>query len=132
MNIDEINIIYKVNDNKIKLFGNNFVKNNKNNCKLIIDGKEEELKEFYNLGLSSANRNTLEVKLKNITKITNMNNIFNECISLLSLPDISKWNITTVTEYLVNVQHYHQYQIYLNGILQMLLILKRFLQNAHH
>ena len=83
--------IYKVNDNKIKLFGNNFVKNNKNNCKLIIDGKEEELKEFYNLGLSSANRNTLEVKLKNITKITNMNNIFNPLNSLCAGSFIQKY-----------------------------------------
>ena len=131
MNIDEINIIYKVNDNKIKLFGYDFVKNNKNNCKLIIDGKEEELKEFYNLWLSSANRNTLEIKLKNITKITNMNNIFNECISLLSLPDISKWNITTVT----NISGIFSECSTLSSIpdiLQMLLILKGFLQNAHH
>ena len=97
MNKDEISIIYKVNDKKIRLFSNDFVKNNKNNSKMIIDGKEQELKEFYNFSIFSAKRDTLEVKLKNITKITNMSNIFSECSALSSLPDISKWNTTTVT-----------------------------------
>ena len=39
MNIDEINIIYKVKGNEVNLFDCDFVKNNKNNCKLIINGK---------------------------------------------------------------------------------------------
>ena len=53
MNIDEINIKYKIEekDKTINLFGRGFVENNKNNCKLIINGKEKELKEMYNFGL---------------------------------------------------------------------------------
>ena len=40
MNINEINIIYNNNDdNKIQIFGHNFVQRNKNNCKIIINGK---------------------------------------------------------------------------------------------
>ena len=31
-----------------------------------------------------------------ISKVTNMSCIFNECNSLISLPDISKWNISNV------------------------------------
>ena len=96
MNIDEINIIYKVISDSIKLFGEDFVKNNKDNCKLIIDGKEQELKEYYKFGLFGKKKKTLEVKLKNITKI-NMSNIFSGCTSLSSIQDISKWNIRTVT-----------------------------------
>jgi len=47
MNINEINIIYNNNDdNKIKLFGKDFVETNKNNCKIVINGKEDELKEY--------------------------------------------------------------------------------------
>ena len=62
-NIDEITIIYKnkkidnINEelkkemksklgeemSKNKLFGEIFIKNNKNNCKMIINGKEKEL-----------------------------------------------------------------------------------------
>ena len=39
--IAEINIIYDINEgNNINIFGYNFVKNNKNKCKMIIDKKE--------------------------------------------------------------------------------------------
>ena len=44
-------IIYEVEDyNKtIRIFGENFVKNNKNNCKLIINGKEQEIAEYLTI-----------------------------------------------------------------------------------
>jgi len=46
MNINEINTIYNIyDDNKIKLFGHDFVERNKNNCKVIFDGKEDEFKK---------------------------------------------------------------------------------------
>jgi len=35
--------------------------------------------------------------LKGIDHITNMNYIFSECSSLLSLPDLSKWNTINLT-----------------------------------
>ena len=45
MNINEINTIYNINDhNKIKFFGHDFSEKNKNNSKIIINGKEDELK----------------------------------------------------------------------------------------
>ena len=81
MNIDEINIKYKIEekDKAIRLFDTDFVKNNKNNCKLIINGKEKELKEMYNFGLFNAKKDFLEIKLKGITDITDMkrNNRYN-------------------------------------------------------
>ena len=42
--MNELTIIYKIeiNENKIKIFGEDFVKNNKENCKIIIDEKEEK------------------------------------------------------------------------------------------
>ena len=53
MNINVINTIYNIyDDNKIKLFGHDFVERNKNNCKVIFDGKEEELKEYKTLSFS--------------------------------------------------------------------------------
>ena len=41
---DEITILYNIKKSqrkkgKIRIFGTNFVKNNKNKCKIIIDGK---------------------------------------------------------------------------------------------
>ena len=98
MNIDEIKIIYKVKDKEVKLFGEDFVKRNKKNCKLIIDGKEQELKEKYSFGIFSSKKDILEIKLKGITNITNMSEMFRGCKSLSSLPDISKWNTSNVTD----------------------------------
>ena len=46
---DIINIIYKVNDgdSSIKVFGSEFVRNNKSHCRIIYDNNEFELqKEF--------------------------------------------------------------------------------------
>ena len=37
----EINIIYDINEeNNIRIFGSNFVKNNRNICKMVINNKE--------------------------------------------------------------------------------------------
>jgi len=53
MNINEINTIYKIYEyNKIKLFGHDFEERNKKNCKIIIDGKKDELKEYKTLSFS--------------------------------------------------------------------------------
>ena len=93
--ISEINIIYNINKKKelierniniINIFGSEFVKNNKNICKMIIDNKEYELEEKYNI--SNYNNNILQIKLKGIDNLTNMRSIFNGCSLLSSLPDI--------------------------------------------
>jgi len=55
--ISEINIIYDINkkvefiegkENNINIFGSEFVKNNKNICKMIIDNTEYEIIDKYN------------------------------------------------------------------------------------
>ena len=48
---NRITIIYKINNNEdeIRIFGNEFVKNNKKNCKIIYGEKEHELTEFFDL-----------------------------------------------------------------------------------
>ena len=97
MNIDEINIIYKVTNKEVKLFNESFIKKNKNNCKLIINEKEQELKEKYNFGLFSSKKDTLKVILKGITNIINAADMFDNCKSLLALPDIYKWDTSNIT-----------------------------------
>ena len=48
--IQSIIIIYDIKEkNNINIFGYKFVENNKNICKMIIDNKEYELKEKYNI-----------------------------------------------------------------------------------
>ena len=77
---------YKMgNANSIKLFGEDFIKNNKNNCKIIIEKKEQDIIEFLNVNKSEE---LLKIKLKEIKTITNMSYIFSKCKSLISF-DIS-------------------------------------------
>ena len=83
----------KVGD-EINIFGHEFVKNNKNKCKMIIDNKEYEITEKYNI--ENYNNDKLNIKLKGINNITDISYMFYECSSLLSLPDISKWNVNNV------------------------------------
>ena len=108
-NADEITIIYKnkkidnINEeiktdienllgeeiSKNKLFGEKFVRNNKNNCKIIINGKEKELVSFYDIEKLEENE-ILEIKLNGIKNIKNISSMFCGCLSLIKLPDISK------------------------------------------
>ena len=118
---NEITIKYKINHDvdSMKIFGNEFVQNNLNNCKIIINEEEFNLKERYNI--SSNDKEELEIKLKGINKITNFNSMFYGscsltnisefiinnatdmsymfygCSSIVSLPDFSKWNTSNVT-----------------------------------
>ena len=150
-NISEITIIYDINrKNNIRIFGSEFVENNKDICKIIIYNKEYEIIEKYNIKRN--NDNKLRVKLKGINKVSNMSYMFSGCSSLLSLPDISKWNTNNVTNMsymfyncssllslpdiskwktnnvidmssiLVDAHHYYLYLIFQNGILLILLL----------
>ena len=97
--IFEIKIIYNINkenEKNINIFGIDFVENNKNKCKMIIDNKEYKITEKYNV--QNYNNNKLKIKLKGIDNITNMNDMFDACSSLLSLPDFSKWNVNKVSK----------------------------------
>ena len=79
----EINIIYDINkENNIKIFGSEFVENNKNKCKMIIDNKEYEISEIYDV--KSNNNNKLNIKINGINNITDMSYMFNDCLSLTS------------------------------------------------
>ena len=50
-NIIEIKIKYNaINTSELKIFGDIFVENNKDKCKMIINNREEELNTFYDFG----------------------------------------------------------------------------------
>ena len=100
--IDEIIIQHKIeNDSKlgnIQIFGYKFVENNKDKCKMIINGEERELAALYNLKKPQDLNNTIEIRLKGIKNITNMSEMFDYCQRLSSLTDISKWDTKNVTD----------------------------------
>ena len=71
-----------------------FVKNNRNNFYLEIDGKKIKLCEKLNINVYK--ENTLEIKLIETKTITNMKDMFNCCNSLKSVPDILYWDTSNV------------------------------------
>ena len=95
---EEITIQYLIedNDDNIRLFGKFFVDNNKENCKIILDGKEIGLKDTIELNNIHINNNQLEIKLKGIQNVNDMSGLFSNCSYLKSLPDISKWNTSNI------------------------------------
>ena len=97
LSLNKMTIKYIIKDDKkIQLFGGEFIKRNKGKCKLIINGKEEELYQYLdskNLG----NVKYLEIKLLEKKRITDMSKMFCNCMNLYSLPDISHWDTSLVT-----------------------------------
>ena len=107
--LNSMTIIYKIDNdnrayNKLRLFGEEFVKNNKDNCSIIIDGKNQELSEHININEKMRKKGYLEIKLKENKTISNMSHMFcrgieeDDRILLWQIPDISKWNTINVTD----------------------------------
>ena len=69
--LNEITIIYEIRsyNYSVKLFGNDFVKNNINNCYLLIDGQRIKLCEKLVLSQNQKNKKILEIKLIETNKI---------------------------------------------------------------
>ena len=86
-------------NNNIRIFGEKFVKNNKNICYIIYDGKKYELMEYFKINnwRKWMYGEILEIKLIGINNIINASHMFYGCKSLKSLPDISKWDTNNVT-----------------------------------
>ena len=82
--------------NKYKIFGEIFVQNNKDKCKIIIADEKKELCSYLENYHNYLNKDKLEIKLTGINNIIDSSYMFSGCISLISLPDISKWNIIKV------------------------------------
>ena len=92
----ELEYLYNKNKSKskIRLFGNEFVKKNKNNCSLIIDGNIIELTEFYQIENVDKNFN---ISLLKENEITDMSKMFYDCDILSSISNNSKWKTDRVT-----------------------------------
>ncbi len=124
--IDEIELKYKIKEEKnIRIFGDEFISFNKDICKIIINSKEEELCDYYDTeNIKLGEDNVFTIRLKGISKVTNINSIFSFCDTLISIssldininkiiginnlfcgcesldkiPDISKWDIKNITD----------------------------------
>ena len=108
---NKIAISYKIKEGneKIKIFDKQFVKNNKYNSvnnllvpsnwklKIECDGNEYPINDYFELKNYTKSKSVLEIYLKNINCITNMSHMFEDCSSLLLVPDIYKINTSKIT-----------------------------------
>ena len=94
--VTDILIVYKPKkDKKDKtwIFGENFVKNNKDKAKIIFNGNKYELKKFFEDIINNDDINDInEIKLtlRIFEDIIDLSGIFSDCDSLYSFPDDEK------------------------------------------
>ena len=94
-NQQRVKITYNTkSDLKIRLFGEEFVKNNKNNCKLVIDKVEQNLEEFSEDGYE----NELEIELIIYGKLINMKGMFNGCNQIKKINGLSNIDTSNITD----------------------------------
>jgi len=94
-------IKYKINknDEKLKVLGEDFVKINKENCRIIVDNQESELSEYIDLSkYNTSNNDFIEIKLTGINNIKKAYCMFYKCTSLISIPNLDKWETNNVTD----------------------------------
>ena len=97
-NNNQITIKYKKpnNKNKIRIFGKEFVENNKSKCKIEYNDGCHTLREY--IEIKNDKGDFIEIKLNGINDITDLSYMFADCEMLISLSDISKWNVEKVTD----------------------------------
>ena len=92
---NEINLIYCAkNKSKCKLFGYDFVNNNKDNIELIINGKKNNIVNEYEL---KEGENIITLIIKN--KLTNLSYMFNKCSNLQDINDLKYLNVNDVEDF---------------------------------
>ena len=94
LKIEYYNYNYENQSSDIRIFGENFVENNDQNFILIIDGKEENLKE--KIKVEGPNK-TLEIKLIKVNEPTDLSGMFYKCDCLTEINIINTWNTSNVT-----------------------------------
>ena len=77
-----LEIVFMPNSESKRIFGERFVKNNKEKCKLIYNGEEKELKEYYQ---EFNNKDLIKFKLKFNNNTINMSCMFNGCDDIKSI-----------------------------------------------
>ena len=92
---NEINLIYDANKNSIcNIFGNKFVDNNRDNIKIIINGKTNKLVNKYKLKKGD---NIIQLSITN--KLTNLSYMFFHCNNLKDLKELKYLNVNEIKHF---------------------------------
>ena len=84
--INNLSIIYKINDNnrKIQIFGYDFVEKNKRKFKMIINEEVKEICTYFEIHDKIIEKQLI-INLEQIKPITSLSHIFYDCSSLVSI-----------------------------------------------
>ena len=96
---NKITMIYKIPKNQkfVKIFGIEFVNNNKNICKIVVDDKMYELQEKFDIN-NNNKKDNINIVLNGINNLSNLSYMFSGCTTLISLPDIDKMKMDNVID----------------------------------
>ena len=84
------------NGSQIKLFGSDFVKRNKDKCKIIYNEKEYDLMTYFTLDNNYNHNYSIKIQLRINNNITDISGMFSLCEELLSISDLSVDNIPDI------------------------------------
>ena len=85
-------------DKEFNIFGPEFVESNKNICKIIFEEQLFDLTQKFKINNNVKQYEFITIKLKGIQNIKKIEQMFKECSTLLSVPDIDKWDISCFTD----------------------------------
>ena len=92
-----LTIIYKPskdNDNKVRIFGESFVYNNKDKCKIIFQDKQYEIKNFFEeIDSKYNNKDEIRFILNLNNNINDLSCMFDECNTLSSISEITETSL---------------------------------------
>ena len=100
----QLTILYEIKNEKnsrVRIFNNKFVEKNKSKCSIIINGEKRQMKEYFTVQNKDKITDVLELRLefnKN-EKIENLEFMFCECTSLLSVVNMSKLDTSNCTSF---------------------------------
>ena len=122
---EEIVLKYHIGEGKesIQILGNDFVDNYMDTLKIKVDNNIENITDYYYIK-DKSDKKELEIKLLGINEITDFNNMFSDCKSLISISDnISKLdtsNVTDMSNMFFMCKGLKTLPVYLSGILRAL------------
>ena len=104
--LNSITIKYKIYeyDEKLRLFGEEFVKNNKYNCVIILNGNTQDLSEHIYIDEKMRTKGYMEIHLKEIKPIHSMSHMFCRGIEeadrmlVTFIKDFSEWDTRYITD----------------------------------
>ena len=82
-----IKIVYQKGNYIVKLFGEDFIKNNRNKCKIIYNQKKNKLKTSIE---NEENNKKIKIKLQLLEDLSNLDFMLEVCKTLIDFKEISK------------------------------------------